>query len=82
MNHEELKTQIKKIICQRTNHQFIAITTRGDAAIKAALTILPKDKTLLIPQEGGWLSYHKIPKEKKIPFLEVHCIDAKIDLSD
>ncbi len=82
MNHDELATQIKKIICQRTNHPFTAITTRGDAAIKAALAILPKDKTLLIPQEGGWLSYPKIPKERKIPFLEVSCLDAKIDLQD
>ncbi len=81
-SNESLAVQIKKIICQRTNHLFTAITTRGDAAIKAALAFLPKDKTLLIPQEGGWLSYPKIPKEKNIPFLEVSCLDAKIDLLD
>jgi len=82
MTISETKQAILTGLQKRTQHSFVAITTRGDAAIKAALAILPKDKTLLIPQEGGWLSYHKIPLEKKIPFLEVCCVDAKIDLQD
>ncbi len=82
MTDSESKEAIKHELQRRTQHNFVVITTRGDAAIKAALAILPKEKTLLIPQEGGWLSYPKIPKEKKIPVQEVHCIDAKIDLND
>ncbi|MBI2102392.1 aminotransferase class I/II-fold pyridoxal phosphate-dependent enzyme [Candidatus Woesearchaeota archaeon] len=82
MSQHTLLENIKSILRQRTNHQFITITTRGDAAIKAALSLLSKDKTLLIPKEGGWLSYPKIPREKKIPFQNVRCHDAKIDLLD
>ncbi|MBI4152299.1 aminotransferase class I/II-fold pyridoxal phosphate-dependent enzyme [Candidatus Woesearchaeota archaeon] len=77
-----LLAQIKQDLQKRTKHQLITLTTRGDAAIKAALSLLPKDKTLLIPEEGGWLSYLKIPREKKIPVLTVKCDAAKIDLSD
>lgn len=82
MTISETKQAILTELQKRTQHSFVAITTRGDAAIKAALSILPKNKTLLIPKEGGWLSYPKIPKEKNIPFLEVCCVDAKIDLQD
>lgn len=74
--------RIKAELQRRTGHCFITITSRGDAAIKAALNSLPKGKTLLIPEEGGWISYQKLPEEKKIPFEKVHCHDAKVDLLD
>src|SRR3989344_5443257 len=77
-----LLARIKQDIQLRAKHPLITLTTRGDAAIKAALSLLPQDKTLLIPEEGGWLSYLRIPREKKIPVMAVHCHDAKIDLSD
>ncbi len=65
-----------------TSHKHITLTTRGDAAIKAALSLLPKDKTLLIPEEGGWLSYRKLPKELHLPVEEVACNDSCINLAD
>src|SRR3989344_938896 len=58
---------------QLTGHKFVYLTSRGDAAIKAALTNF---RQVLIPEEGGWLSYKKFPHEL------VKCNDAKIDLED
>ncbi len=82
MSPSEAREHLQRSIQQLTRHPFSQLTTRGDAAIKAALTLIPPNTTLLIPEEGGWLSYHKIPREKKIPFLEVHCSAATIDLAD
>ncbi len=75
-----LLESIRQELRRWTKHPQIKLTSRGDTAIKAVLAALPKDKTLLIPEEGGWISYYQIPAEKKIPFQKVHCVDAKIDL--
>lgn len=66
---------IKEKLKQLTGHNYVYLTSRGDAAIKEAL----KDcKQVLIPEEGGWLSYKKLPKS----YVEVKCNNAKIDLTD
>jgi hypothetical protein len=57
------------------SHEFVKTVSRGDTAIKAALKLFNK---VLIPSEGGWLSYKKLPRE----IVEVNCIDSKIDLED
>jgi len=52
--------EIKKV----TGHENIVITSRGNEAIKLALgniKDLTDKKVLLIPDQGGWLSYKKIP---------------------
>ena len=72
----ELNEEIQKEI----NHKFISITSRGNSAIKAALSLV-KGK-LLIPEEGGWLSYRQLPEKRGLKFDEVKCHDAKIDLDD
>ena len=77
---------MKKIILSAlqglTKHDFIEITPRGDAAITATLSIIPKDKIVLIPEEGGWLSYPKIPVKLGLKVVEVKCDDVKINLKD
>lgn len=66
---------IKDKLRQLTGHNYVYITSRGDAAIKEAL----KDcKKVLIPEEGGWLSYKKVPKS----YSEIKCNSSKIDLVD
>jgi hypothetical protein len=77
-----MKQKIISIIRQLTGHSNIEITTRGNTAIKAALTTIPKNKRVLIPEEGGWLTYRTIPKELGIKVDEVKCNDAKINVSD
>ncbi len=62
--------------------QFIEVTTRGNTAIKAALSALPKDSTVLIPAEGGWLTYKEYPIELGLKIEEVACADAVLNLED
>jgi len=72
----EIKDQIKRL----TGYRYTLITARGNAAISAALSILPKDKKLLIPEEGGWIHYYKGPEKLKLDVEKVKCTDAVIDV--
>ncbi|MBU0470506.1 MAG: aminotransferase class I/II-fold pyridoxal phosphate-dependent enzyme [Nanoarchaeota archaeon] len=77
-----IKEEIIKKLKHLTRHDFIEITTRGNTAIESALSILPKGKKVLIPEEGGWLTYQDLPKKLGLELEEVRCADAKIDLQD
>lgn len=77
-----IKQDVISALQTLTKHDFIEITPRGDAAITAAISMVPKEKVVLIPEEGGWLSYPKIPKKLGLKVAEVRCDDAKINLAD
>src|SRR3989344_9523520 len=77
-----IKHKVISLLQKLTKQDFMDITIRGDAAITAALSIVPKDKAVLIPEEGGWLSYPKIPAKLGLKVIEVKCDDAKINLLD
>lgn len=64
---------------QLVGHPYLELTTRGNTAIEAALTGL---KSILIPEEGGWLGYRDIPRKKGITVTEIKCQDAVLDLVD
>ena len=70
-----IKERIIRKLTELTGHTHIEILNRGNAAITAALK-LAKNK-ILIPEEGGWLSYRRFPT-----ILEVKTNDAVIDLED
>ncbi len=78
MSKQKIISELRKL----TAHDYIGITTRGNTAITTALSILPKDKKLLIPEEGGWMHYRTAPKMLGIAIEEVKCADARIDLAD
>jgi len=68
---------------QLTGHEHIALTTRGNTAISAALSvIIGRGKKVLIPAEGGWLTYRTIPKKLGLEHVEVRCHDAVLDLKE
>ena len=79
MNHLQ---EITATLQQLTKHKHIKITTRGNTAIDAALSLLPLGKKLLIPEEGAWLHYHQGAEKNGIIIEEVHCKNAIIDLAD
>ena len=83
---EDITAMIKNKIIRKlkilAQHEFIELTTRGNAAIIAALSIIPKDKIVLIPAEGGWLSYQTAPPKLGLKIEEVQCDDAIINLAD
>lgn len=65
-----------------TGHSHLEITTRGNTAITAALSVFTEGDIILIPEEGGWLSYKTLPKKQGLQEMEVKCNDAIIDLTD
>ncbi|MBT4935669.1 hypothetical protein HOL21_02270 [Candidatus Woesearchaeota archaeon] len=74
--------KIKGFIQRMTGHQYIEITTRGNSAIDAALSAVPLDRKVCIPQEGGWLTYKTLPQKKGLKSVPVMCNDARIDMKD
>jgi len=59
------KKEVTSLLKKYTTHDFITLTSRGNEAIFAALYCarkLNKNKTVLIPDQGGWLTYPKYPK--------------------
>lgn len=64
-----------------TKHNNIAIVNRGNSAILSALKII-KDGDLIIPKEGGWLTYQDYPKKLGINVHEVECDDAVININN
>lgn len=76
--HQEIISQLQKL----TNHKFVEIVIRGNSAIDSALSLVPKSKIVLIPEEGGWIHYQKAPNKLCLGCVEVKCQDAKIDLED
>lgn len=74
--------QITTILQRLTGHPFIALTTRGNTAIDAAVSLLPKEKKVLIPDEGGWLHYRKGPELAGLKIEEVRCRQAVLDIAD
>ena len=82
LGENTLKKNIIKQIKKLIKTDFIEITPRGNSAITAALSIIQKNKTILIPEEGGWLHYPVAPKSLGLGVEEVKCSDAVIDLSD
>lgn len=77
-----LKEKVIQKIKELVQSDYIELTTRGNTAIEAALSILPKNKQVLIPEEGAWIHYRKAPGKLGLGFAEVKCDEAKINLTD
>lgn len=61
---KQLKDKCLKLLQQYTKHPIVKITNSGDSAIFGALSIAKQHgcKEVLIPDQGGWLSYRTFPK--------------------
>jgi len=75
-----IKEQIISKLKELTKHNYIGILLKGDKAIWSALHLVKKK--LLIPEEGGWMSYEKFPKKLNLDTDKVKCNNAIIDLED
>ena len=63
-----------------TNYKYVELLTKGNAAIWSALQLAKGE--VLIPEEGGWLTYPTYPKKLNLGLEEVKCLDAVLDLTD
>ncbi len=61
---KQLKDKCLKLLQQYTKHPVVKITNSGDSAIFGALSIAKQKgcTEVLIPDQGGWLSYRTFPK--------------------
>ncbi|MGM5488384.1 MAG: hypothetical protein ACQESG_05535 [Nanobdellota archaeon] len=70
---------------RRLLNAYVVLTHRGNAAIREALGIV-QDATdrhkILIPDQGGWLTYRQFPPKFGFEVVEVKTDDAVFDLSD
>lgn len=70
---EEVIKRLKKF----TKHKFVRITDRGNSAIFVAIGMAKKinpRSNILIPDQGGWLSFKKYPS-----FFNYHVREVKTD---
>ena len=67
----DIKSELRRL----TKHENVFLTSRGNTAIDLAVLLV--GGRVLIPTDGGWLSYQKIDG-----CVEVACSDAVLDLED
>ena len=77
-----IQLEIIEELRRLTQHEYVDLTLSGDAAIEAALLLCSPGQRLLIPEEGGWLSYEKLSKKRSLACVKVKCDQAKINLVD
>src|SRR3989338_9477768 len=78
---QERLSTLKKL----TSHNYIQLTSRGNTAIFIALYCARKlngIKPILMPDQGGWISYLKYPKMLQMPVKLLKTDKALIDLED
>jgi hypothetical protein len=77
---DERNLCLKKII-EYTRHEAARLTNSGDGAIFAALHIAKQEgyNQLLIPDQGGWLSYKTFPELLSIKTMEIKTDRGLID---
>ncbi len=73
MTSKSVKDSCLKLLSQYTKKNIVKITMSGDAAIFAALSIAKQlgYKTVLIPDQGGWLTYKTFPNLLGIKIIEL-----------
>lgn len=81
----QAKSEVNELLKKYTKCSHIILTSKGDAAILAALKLVKKltgKNIVLIPDQGGWISYKKIPKKLGFEIKEVKTDYGLIDLND
>jgi dTDP-4-amino-4,6-dideoxygalactose transaminase len=80
-----IRGKVIEMLQKLSGHEFIQLTESGDTAIFAALYCARKIIGLgkvLIPDQGGWLSYPKFPKMLQMEVEYVKTDRGKINLED
>ncbi len=75
-----MRQKIIQTLQKLTNHDHLEILTRGNSAIFSSLHAA--DKEVLIPEEGGWLTYLQYPQKLNLKTTKVKTNNAIFDLED
>jgi hypothetical protein len=68
-----------------THHNHIKLVNRGNSAIKLAMQCCSKlsdRKNLIIPDEGGWITYQQFPEELGFNKIELKTDKGLLDLKE
>ncbi len=78
---KQLKDKCLTLLQHYTKHPVVKITNSGDSAIFGALSIAKQHgyKEVLIPDQGGWLSYRTFPKLLGLKITELKTTYGVID---
>jgi len=82
---DTMNEKIIALLKKYTKHDFVQFTSRGNSAIFVALYCARKInplKYILVPDQGGWLTYYKYPKQLELETKEVKTDFGIIDLTD
>ncbi len=85
LNETAKKEAVLKLIREYTRNKNVKLVNRGNAAIFCALYIAKKRNPrpfILIPDQGGWLTYKTYPKILGFDVRTVHTNRGIIDLMD
>jgi dTDP-4-amino-4,6-dideoxygalactose transaminase len=78
--------QIIELLKEYTDHNIIELTSRGNTALFAAFYCARKinleRKVVLVPDQGGWLTYLRYPKMLELGVVQVKTNYGIIDLKD
>ncbi|MBD3355021.1 hypothetical protein GF361_03475 [Candidatus Woesearchaeota archaeon] len=76
--------EILKKLQELTGKKHIQLTERGNKSIKLILDLANQleKTTVLIPDQGGWMTYKKYPKKFNLEIKEVKTKQGLLDLKD
>ena len=79
-----MRQQVVEKLRGITNHRYVKLTNSGNSAIFLSFYIAKKEgrETILIPDQGGWLTYKSFPKMLGLNIVEVKTDYCVIDLED
>ena len=80
-----MKEEIIILLKKLSGHDFIRLTSRGNTAIFTALYCakeLNKKKDVLVPDQGGWFTYKKYPKQLELNVNVVKTDYGVLDLKE
>src|SRR3989338_513434 len=64
-----MKEEVLELLRKHTRHEFVALTPKGNASVYAAFETvrqLSQQNVVLIPDQGGWVTYRQIPRKMKM----------------
>ncbi len=84
MNKETYLKKIVQFLKDSTHSRYVYITKRCNSAILYSLRSMKKlgRFTVLIPEQGGWLTYKQYPPRLKMHMEMVKTDSSKLDLDD
>ncbi|MFH1439031.1 MAG: DegT/DnrJ/EryC1/StrS family aminotransferase [Candidatus Woesearchaeota archaeon] len=76
------KNKIIKLIQKYTDHRYVMLTDSGNLAIYAAMYYLKQKgfDSIIIPDQGGWLTYKQYPKKLKLDIIEMRTDEGVVIL--